>query len=296
MQEIKNVTSWERKQTLKDIFIFVISLIVINFLLFLPCRLRVSVSGWIFTTFLGPLTGRKKVALEQIQLVYPNKSKTDISKIANKCLNNIGRTFIEHFSPNYLNKNQLTTIIGPGVKFITDAETKGKPIILATGHFGNYLAPRNALLKLGIETGAMYRPMNNKTFNKLYVDAIEKTGKPVFSRGIKGTKGMIKYLRQGGRTIILFDQKMREGESLNFLGQSSMTILSLAELALKFDAHLIPFFGIRNEDGFSFTNIFEEPIPHSDAKNMSQQLNDRLTARIHDYPEQWFWVHRRWKN
>ena len=296
MPEIKNVTPWERNQTLKDILITVISLIIINFLLFLPYSLRLSFSGWIFTTFLGPLTGRTKVALEQIQLVYPNKSKMDSSKIANKCLNNIGRTLIENFSPNHFIKNQLTTITGPGIKLIKDAETKGKAIILATGHFGNYEAPRNALLKLDLETGGMYRPMNNKTFNKLYVDAMQKSGKPIFSRGSKGTKGMIKHLRQGGRTIILFDQKMREGKCLNFLGQPSMTILSPAELALKFDAHLIPFFGIRNEDGFSFTNIFEEPIPHTDAKTMSQQLNDRLTARIHDNPEQWFWVHRRWKS
>ena len=100
----KNVTPWERNQTLKDILITVISLIVINFLLFLSYRLGLSFSSWIFTTFLGPLTGRTKVALEQIQLVYPNKSKTDSFKIVNKCLNNIGRTLIENFSTNHFIK------------------------------------------------------------------------------------------------------------------------------------------------------------------------------------------------
>ncbi len=97
MPEIKNVTPWERNQTLKDILITVLALIVINFLLFLPYRLRLSFSGWIFKTFLGPITGRTKVALEQIQIVYPNKSKTESSKIANKCLNNIGRNLYRKF-------------------------------------------------------------------------------------------------------------------------------------------------------------------------------------------------------
>ena len=92
----KNVTPWERNQTLKDILITVISLIVINFLLFLSYRLGLSFSSWIFTTFLCPLTGRTKVTLKQIQLVYPNKSKT--------CLNNIGRTLIENFSTNHFIK------------------------------------------------------------------------------------------------------------------------------------------------------------------------------------------------
>ena len=100
----KNVTPWERNQTLKDILITVISLIVINFLLFLSYRLGLSFSSWIFTTFLCPLTGRTKVTLKQIQLVYPNKSKTDSFKIVNKCLNNIGRTLIENFSTNHFSK------------------------------------------------------------------------------------------------------------------------------------------------------------------------------------------------
>lgn len=295
MSEIKSATTWERKQTLKDVFTTIIAFISINILLLLPYRLRLSLSGWMFSKCLGPVTGRSKVALKQIQLVYPNKSKTDCAKIANECLNNIGRSIIENFSPNHFIKNELIAITGPGLTLIKDAQTNGKTVILATGHFGNYEAPRNALLKLGLETGGMYRPMNNKTFNKMYVDAMQKGGKPIFPRGSKGTRGMVKHLRKGGRTIILFDQKMREGECLSFLGQPSMTTLSPAELALKFDAHLIPFFGIRNEDGCSFTAIFEEPIVPADVKKMSQELNERLTARIHNNPEQWFWVHRRWK-
>ena len=88
---------------------------------------------------------------------------------------------------------------------------------------------------------------------------------------------------------------MREGEVLDFLGQPSKTILSPAELALKFKAYLIPFFGIRNEDGFSFTALFEKPIEHTDSMIMSQQLNDRLSEHISYNPDQWFWIHRRWK-
>ncbi len=104
MPEIKSVTLWERNQTLKDIFITVISLIVINFLLFLSYRLELSFSSWIFITFIVPLTGRTKVTLKQIQLVYPNKLTTDSFKIVNKCLNNIGRTLIENFSTNHFIK------------------------------------------------------------------------------------------------------------------------------------------------------------------------------------------------
>ncbi|MEP6067649.1 MAG: lauroyl acyltransferase, partial [Paracoccaceae bacterium] len=56
-----------------------------------------------------------------------------------------------------------------------------------------------------------------------------------------------------------------------------------------------PFFSIRQPDGLSFRCFIEEPIEHSDAETMTQQMNDRLGERILETPEQWFWVPRRWR-
>ena len=296
MSKIKNTLPWERDQTLMDKLIAVIAFTAIKLLLLLPYRTRIKLSGWVFSKILGPVTGRAKVAKEQIQLIFPKKTPEECSVIAEKSLNNTGRSLIENFSPKHFINNPLVEIKGPGFEIIKSAITSRTPVILATGHFGNYEAPRNALLKSGLETGGLYRPMNNKAFNKIYTQAMQESGEPIFPRGNQGTRSMIKHIKEGGRTIILFDQKMREGEVLDFLGQPSKTILSPAELALKFKAYLIPFFGIRNEDGFSFTALFEEPIDHTNSKTMSQQLNDRLSEHICCNPGQWFWIHRRWKN
>jgi KDO2-lipid IV(A) lauroyltransferase len=70
---------------------------------------------------------------------------------------------------------------------------------------------------------------------------------------------------------------------------------SAADIALKTGALLVPFFGVRKADGRSFEVIFENPIPHSDALTMTKDMTQRLEVQVARNPEQWFWIHRRWK-
>jgi KDO2-lipid IV(A) lauroyltransferase len=82
---------------------------------------------------------------------------------------------------------------------------------------------------------------------------------------------------------------------LDFVVKPARTALSAAELALRFNAVLIPFYGIRQPDGLTFETVLEAPITHSDATTMTQAMNDSLSARIRENPGQWLWVHRRWR-
>jgi len=66
-------------------------------------------------------------------------------------------------------------------------------------------------------------------------------------------------------------------------------------LALRFNALLVPAYGIRRNDGISFELIVEKPIPHSTPEKMMQQANDSLEARVREHMGQWLWMHRRWK-
>jgi KDO2-lipid IV(A) lauroyltransferase len=106
---------------------------------------------------------------------------------------------------------------------------------------------------------------------------------------------MVRFLRGGGTVAMLIDQHMHKGEPLDFMGQTAMTALSAAEMALKYDALLVPCYGIRRKDGLSFDAVFEAPVPHSTAVEMTQALNHSLQARIEKNIDQWFWIHRRWK-
>jgi KDO2-lipid IV(A) lauroyltransferase len=106
---------------------------------------------------------------------------------------------------------------------------------------------------------------------------------------------MIRFLKEGGMLGLLLDQRMVQGARLSFFGHEALTALSAAELALKYDALLIPVYAIRKENGLDFDILVEAPIPQASAEAMTQALNDSLEALVRQHMDQWFWIHRRWK-
>lgn len=269
---------------------------IIRLALALPYAARVRMVGWLVEHVLGPVAGYRRRALHNLAGIWPDMPRTRRREIAARCLNNVGRSFIENYSssdfPRRMARNDPT---GPGFAALEAAAAAGRPVILVTGHYGNYEATRAALVARGFKIGGLYRDMANPYFNAHYVRTLQAFGGPVFPQGRRGTAGFVRHLKDGGQLVLLFDQHVFGAPALDFLGQQANTALSAAELALRYDADLIPFYGIRRPDGLSFDTVLEAPVPHSDASTMTQALNDSLAARIRDDPEQWFWVHRRWR-
>ena len=269
---------------------------LIRLALVLPYKARIAFVGWVVQHVIGPVAGYRARALENLAMIWPQMPQERRAEIASKCLNNVGRSFIENYSardfPKRMAKNTPT---GAGVAALEKAAEQGKPVIVVTGHYGNYEAMRACLVARGYDIGGLYRNMKNPYFNAHYVQTMEAFGGPVFPQGRRGTAGFVRHLKDGGQLVLLFDQHVFGAPALDFLGQPANTALSAAELALRYDALLIPFYGIRQADGVSFDTVLEAPVPHSDAVTMTQALNDSLTARVKADPEQWFWVHRRWR-
>ena len=210
--------------------------------------------------------------------------------------NNAGRTLIEIYSgEEFVQRAIKAPIEGPGLARLEKARAEGRPVILVTGHMGNYDAVRANLIHRGYNMGALYRRMSNPYFNEHYVKSISKIGTPMFEQGRKGMIEMVRHIKSGGILGILTDLYVSEGELLDFFGQKARTSLITAELALKFNAALIPVYGLREPDGVSFRIVAQDEIPHSDAQTMTQAVNDGLEELVRDNMEQWFWIHRRWK-
>ena len=226
----------------------------------------------------------------------PKLTKNEKRKLIKKCLNNIGMTTFELLSPSgFKLAGQNATVKGPGVEILENAKSNSQPVILVSGHFGNYDVVRANLLAKGYEIGALYRPMSNPFFNATYLKNIAKIGLPLFARGSSGMSEMIKYLRSGKFIALLIDQHMANGEPLKFFGKTAYTATSAAKMALKYDALLVPFFVIRKEQKSSFDLYLEMPIKNSDPNTMTQEFNNLLEQRVRNNPEQWLWTHRRWK-
>ena len=269
----------------------------LNILKFFPYRLRILTGSIIFRFFLSPLTGNKKRIENNLNLVLPDLPESDKKNLIKNCLHNIGMTMFELLSPHdFKLSGKKANILGPGVSLLEKAKANSQPVILVSGHFGNYDVVRANLISKGYQLGALYRPMNNPYFNKTYVKNISEIGKPLFPRGKKGMAEMMEFLRDGNLIALLIDQHMSTGEPLKFFGKTAFTATSAAKIAIKYNAIFMPFFVVRKGNTSSFDLHFEEPIEHTDPVKMTQEFNDRLEARVKANTEQWLWTHKRWKN
>ena len=262
----------------------------------LPYRSRVRFMGWVMSAIVAPIAGWRKRIRANLLLIYPDMPEAQIKAMCRQVPNNFGRSLIEIYSGDGF-KARVADIPfqGDGVAALAQARDDKRPVILVTGHFGNYDAPRAALIAKGYPVGGLYNPMSNAYFNDQYVAAISELGRPVFERSRRGLSQMVRFLKDGGMVGMVADHFMMHGVPIDFMGHPAYTALSAAEMAIKYDAQVIPIYGRRTKDGFGFDIIVDAPIPHSDPVTMTQAMNESLERLIRETPEQWFWIHRRWK-
>ena len=261
----------------------------------LPYRLRVPAAGRAVTA-LSPALGWSRRIEANVAHVRPDMPPEDLRRLKRLVPDNIGRNLIEMYSgAEFVRRVKDTPTTGPGAEALAEAQAARRPIVGVTGHLGNYNAARAALVSQGLDLGSLYRPMRNAAFDAHYVAAMAAMGGPLFRQDRKGLVQMVRHLRGGGAVAILFDLWVHDGLALPFLGKPAPTSLSAAELALKHDALLIPVYGIRRPDGLSFETHASAPIPHGDPVAMTRAMLADLEAMVWRHPEQWFWIHRRWK-
>jgi Kdo2-lipid IVA lauroyltransferase/acyltransferase len=269
---------------------------LIGLALVLPYAWRVAFLGWLMRRVIGPLAGYGSRARENLQLIWPDLSPARREEIAQGALDNAGRTLIENYSTRaFLAHAGRIEPEGPGYAALMAAREAKRPVILVSGHFGNYEAARAALVARGFDIGGLYRNLSNRYFNAHYVRTMQAFGGPVFPQGRSGTAGFVRHLKEGGQLVLLFDQDVPGAPTLPFLGQPARTALSAAELAIRLKADLIPFFAIRQPDGLSFRVELDPPVPPGPPEAMMLAVTQALEARIKADPGQWFWIHRRWK-
>lgn len=283
-------------QTTADWLLDILLRAIITTMMALPYRTRVAVTGQLMQKVIGPVAGYSRRCMQNLAFIYPDMPMRERRVICRGALNNAGRTFIENYSTgDLLRRQQDAPLTGDGVAPLYAARKKGQAVILVSGHFGNYEAARAALVGHGFSIGGLYRRAANRFFNAHYARNMQAFGGPVFEQGPRGTTGFVRHLKTGGMLVLLFDQHVQEGETLPFIGQPAKTAISAAQLAMRYDALLIPFFAVRKSDGLTFDIQLDAPVAVTDPKTMTRALNASLEKRIADHPEQWFWVHRRWK-
>lgn len=292
--------------------------ILIRVLRLLPYRLRISAGGWIARRVFVNLTQFRQRIFDNLALVKPSAAAHEKQRIVSGCLDNCGRLFAEYYSAGeFAARARESALTGSGVDALLKAHIQGQGVLLATGHFGNFDAGRAALIgqilrwtdegmvcssddragliQLGWIVGGLYRPANNLYYEQHHRAAFAAIGEPAIPKGLAGLRQLIRYLRKGGWLMILHDQHDSCGVRQQFLGRDVLTSVSAARLALAYDALLVPFYAIRQPNGLDFRIVVESPIAPSDEMQMTAQLTASLERMVNCHPEQWFWIHRRWR-
>ncbi len=262
----------------------------------LPYRLRIAAMGWLGGHVIGPVAGLRRRIRHNLALVAPDLPASEISALCRKVPDNMARAMAETFSgDDFIAHVRESPVGGAGWAALQAARDEGRPIVMATAHFGNYDVVRVVLRAHGFRGASLYMPMHNPAFNARYVAAMEHISAPVYPRTRSGLARLVKFLREGGMIGFVADHYMEHGALIDFMGQPARSSTAPAELALKHEAHLVPIYAIREADGLSFRVEVQAPIPHSDPLTMTRALNTSVEAMVRAHMDQWMWTHRRWK-
>lgn len=280
-----------------DYLINLVATAIIRSALLLPYAIRVRFFGWVMANFVGRIAGYLRRARYHLGFVWPEMPDAERRRIARACCNNFGRTLIENYSGAELqSRAESARIVGNGLAAIEKARAEGRPVIFVSGHFGNFEVPRRALTARGFVIGGIYRPMSNRYFNAHYEKTMMDVSGPVFPQTTKGLMGFLRVLKKGGMVTILVDVRGETFPDLDFLGKPAPTSTSAAEFAARFNAVMVPYFGRRLENGLDFEVILADPIPSGEPSEMMQAATNAIADLATRYPEQYFWVHRRWRD
>ncbi len=189
-----------------------------------------------------------------------------------------------------------------GLEHVHAALAKGKGLALVTGHIGNWELGAVAMAAAGVPLSVVARPLDNPRLDARLV-ALRRAGGSEVIQKRNALRALREVLARGRAIAILIDQDAREhGVFVDFFGRQASTIPSIAAIALRTGAPLVVT-AMRREPGHLTHVLSFEPVDpppptgdaKEDAKRLTALLTARLEARIRQAPEQWLWMHRRWK-
>lgn len=285
---------------LKEFIIYIIFLLYIHFFRLLGLDTASYIMGKILR-LIGPYHTKSKVVIKNLKMIYPDLSKSEISKMLSSIWENFGRYLGEFpfVDKKYLEKINERIKLN-GFEKIQKLINEKKKILIFSSHSANWEFEMFSILKKIDDCSIIYRKINNR-----FIDQYIKSKRKIMDvhsieKGLEGSKDLLKALKSSKNILLLQDQKMNEGISVPFLGKKAMTSDSSAKISRQFEYTLVPVF-IKRTIGVNFEIEVYDPIysektddKESDIYKTTKRMNDIISSWINKYPTDWFWFHQRW--
>jgi KDO2-lipid IV(A) lauroyltransferase len=269
----------------------------------MPARVRDSLGVFLGFLWFDVLRIRRKVAVDNVTIAFPERPIDERVHIARKSLHHLGRTLMDYTLFPFFESSDIPTFFEfEGREHVDEALKKGKGVLFLSLHLGNGDFGTVALSHSGLKIHLISKEFKARWLNELWFGMRRKHGTRFISPE-KSSFEILRALRKNEVVVFVLDQFMGPpiGVRTRFFGQTTGTAAGLALMAYRTGAPVIPCYTYRKDNGRHVV-VFEEPIPIQDnsltEQNiivMTQAYTDKIESIVRQRPEQWMWIHRRWK-
>jgi Kdo2-lipid IVA lauroyltransferase/acyltransferase len=246
----------------------------------------------------------QKTAEFNLRLAFPDWNEAQRKDATRKMVRNLGWMAAEFARlPRLTKENIEDVVILEGHENFLEGQRRGKGVLYLTGHIGAWELSSFAHALYGYPLHYMARPLDNKRLDELVNKYRCASGNlPIFKN--ESARVMLKILKDSGTVGILADQNTlpAEGEFVDFFGKLACTTTGLARVALHTGAAVVPGYAYWDEVIQKYRLRFEPPVEliqtgdtERDVFENTQKFAKVIEQIIRKHPDQWVWVHKRWK-
>ena len=289
----------------KRYYIYYLGRVIVFFLAILPIQFGRRLADSAGRLSFAILKKTRKRALNNLRSAFPEKSDAELEKIGKTVFCNLARNIIEVFNTYKLDKKNfpLWATLEGFDKLERELE-KGKGVVLLASHVGNWeLIPFCFKLAKDYPSTIIVRRVYFHKYDKLLEKMRGSRGVNIIYRD-ESPKKVLRALKRNEPVGLLADQDMAslDGIFVDFFGKPAYTTKAPALLAMASGAPLMPCFMIREKNRDRHRFIIQDPIEL--AKGPDKEENVRINTQrwstavekfIRKHPDQWVWMHRRWK-
>jgi KDO2-lipid IV(A) lauroyltransferase len=270
---------------------------------FLPRRLLLGLGSVLGD--LGYLLDRRhrRIGLENLTRALGDElSPADRQRVLRDCWRHFGRITLDtlcfpRFGPADVNR----LIRYEGLEHLREAYAKKKGVLVFTAHFGHWELSGLMQGYLGLPLALVARPLDNPYLERMLAGVRGLSGNRIVHKR-NAVREMLKALQAGIGVAIVIDQDARgSGVFVPFFGRPASTTPTLALLALRTEAAVLPCFSIPQRDG-TYRAIYEPALEirstgdrEADVLRLTAECTAIIERWVRQYPEFWLWMHRRWK-
>ncbi|HEY6352034.1 MAG TPA: lysophospholipid acyltransferase family protein [Candidatus Angelobacter sp.] len=246
----------------------------------------------------------RRVGMRNLSIAFPEKTTNEKKAILRQVYKNLGRQMAEFcLLPRYTRENVKKIAVYDGFENFAVADARGKGVLFITAHFGGWEIGSFFHSLHGHPLNIVIRPLDNPYLNAMVDRYRTRHGNSTFPKQ-DFARGLLSSLKRGETVGILMDTNMTppQGAFVDFFGVPACTATGLARVALHTDAAVVPGFTIWDKETGKYRIRFDPAIKlvrtdddEADTLANTAAFTKVIESYVARYPEQWLWVHRRWK-